>query len=158
MATLQKPLPATAPKPLRTEAWSDLQLWTQLGAWAEQRHTWALHTKMTVMVMGMISPPRGIVAPYPDFFSGLAKLTRQTATAFDKAGFGQAFEIKPIAAELLTKLELSEKISASRDEKDGGELCQAGCAPRATDNLRQRSKNVVGENKRLDQDAHQGIQ
>ena len=70
LATLQKPLPATAPKPLRTEAWSDLQLWTQLGAWAEQRHTWALHTKMTVMVMGMISPPRGMVAPYPDFFTG----------------------------------------------------------------------------------------
>ena len=118
LATLQKPLPATAPKPLRTEAWSDLQLWTQLGAWAEQRHTWALHTKMTVMVMGMISPPRGMVAPYPDFFSGLAKLTRQTAAAFDKGGFGQAFEIKQVAAELLTKLELSQKISASRSEKD----------------------------------------
>ncbi len=118
LATLQKPLPATAPKPLRTEAWSDLQLWTQMGAWAEQRHTWALHTKMTVMVMGIISPPRGMVAPYPDFFSGLAKLTRQTAAAFDKGGFGQTFEIKPVAAELLTKLELSQKISASRDEKD----------------------------------------
>jgi len=118
LATLQKPLPATAPKPLRTEAWSDLQLWTQLGAWAEQRHTWALHTKMTVMVMGMISPPRGMVAPYPDFFSGLAKLARQTASAFDKGGFGQSFEIKPVAAELLMKLELSERISTSRDEKD----------------------------------------
>jgi HEAT repeat protein len=118
LATLQKPFPATAPAPLRTEAWSDLQLWTQLGAWAEQRHTWALHTKMTVMVMGMISPPRGVVAPYPDFFAGLAKLTRQTAVAFDKGGLGQSFEIKPVAAELLTKLELSERISASRDEKD----------------------------------------
>jgi len=118
LATLQKPLPASVPGPLRTGAWADLQLWTQMGAWAEQRHTWALHEKITVMVMGMISPPRGMVAPYPDFFSGLAKLTRQTAAAFDKGGFGQTFEIKPVAAELLTKLELSEKISASRDEKD----------------------------------------
>lgn len=102
LATLQKPLPVTVPAPLRTEAWSDLQLWTQLGAWAEQRHTWALHKKMTVMVMGMISPPRGMVAPYPEFFSGLAKLTRQTAVAFDKSGFGQSFEIKAVAAELLS--------------------------------------------------------
>src|SRR6185437_1286290 len=42
LATLQQPLPAKVPAPLRTEAWQDLQLWTQLGAWAEQRHTWAL--------------------------------------------------------------------------------------------------------------------
>ena len=118
LATLQKPLPDTVPAPLRTEAWSDLQLWTQLGAWAEQRHTWALHTKMTVMVMGMISPPRGMVAPYPEFFSGLAKLTRQTAVAFDKCGFGQTFEIKPVAAELLSLLDLSDKITTARDERE----------------------------------------
>ena len=118
LATLQKPLPVTVPAPLRTEAWSDLQLWTQLGAWAEQRHTWALHKKMTVMVMGMISPPRGMVAPYPEFFSGLAKLTRQTAVAFDKSGFGQSFEIKAVAAELLSLLDLSDKITTARDERE----------------------------------------
>jgi len=97
LATLQKPLPASAPAPLRTEAWSDLQLWTQLGAWAEQRHTWALHTKLSVEYMGMISPPTGMVAPYPEFFAGLAKLTRRTAAAFDKAGLEQRFDAKIVA-------------------------------------------------------------
>jgi len=118
LAKLQNPLPAAVPAPLRTDAWADLQLWTQLGAWAEQRHTWALHTKMNVMVMGIISPPKGMVAPYPEFFSGLAKLTRRTAAAFDRGGFGQVFEVKPVAAGLLESLNLSEKTSASRDENE----------------------------------------
>jgi hypothetical protein len=74
-----------------------LQLWTQLGAWAEQRHTWALHTKLSVEYMGMISPPTGMVAPYPEFFAGLAKLTRRTAAAFDKAGLEQRFDAKIVA-------------------------------------------------------------
>jgi hypothetical protein len=40
LALLQKPVSFQAPPALRTEAWADSQLWTQLGAWAEQRHTW----------------------------------------------------------------------------------------------------------------------
>jgi HEAT repeat protein len=130
LSTLQKPLLAQAPPSMRNEAWSDLQLWTQLGAWAEQRHTWALHTKLSVMYMGMISPPKGMVAPYPDFFAGLAKLTRRTAEAFDKAGLEQRFEVKTVASELLELLDLFQKLSSSRDEKEfeklSGKLEQLG--------------------------------
>jgi len=130
LATLQKPLPASVPAPLRTEAWSDLQLWTQLGAWAEQRHTWALHSKMSAMVLGIINPPTGMVAPYPEFFASLAKLTRRTAEVCDQSGLGQSFEIKSVAAELLESLSLSEQLSRSRDENDmeknSGKLEQLG--------------------------------
>ena len=130
LATLQKPLPVQAPAPMRTAAWSDLQLWTQLGAWAEQRHTWALHTKLSVEVMGIISPPRGMVAPYPEFFAGLAKLTRQTADAFDKAGLEERFDVKTVARELLELQDLSQQLSMSRDEKEyeknSGKLEQLG--------------------------------
>jgi hypothetical protein len=118
LAKLQKPLPAAVPASLRTEAWSDLQLWTQLGAWAEQRHTWALHTKLSVEYLGSIEPPVGMVAPYPDFFSGLAKLTRQTVAAFEQAGLGEQFETKTVAGELLALLNLSQTLSNSRDEKE----------------------------------------
>jgi HEAT repeat protein len=117
LATLQKPLPAQAPGCMRTDAWSDLQLWTQLGAWAEQRHTWALHSKMTVSYYGSIRPPTGTVAPYPEFFSGLAKLARQTATAFEKVGEEQPFDAKTAAAELLDALRFSKEMSRTRDEK-----------------------------------------
>ena len=118
LATLQLPLPPSAPTPLRTEAWSDLQLWSQLGAWAEQRHTWALHSKMSMEVMGIIEPPVGMVAPYPDFFSGLATLTRRTATAFEKAGLEESFDAKKVGGQMLELLNLSENLSRSTSEKD----------------------------------------
>lgn len=130
LAKLQEPLPAQVPAALRTEAWHDLQLWTQLGAWAEQRHTWALHTKLSVSYMGIVTPPQGMVAPYPEFFSGLAKLARRTAEAFAQAGLEPQFEIKSVATNLLESLELVEKAQRSRDEKElermSGKLEQLG--------------------------------
>jgi hypothetical protein len=104
LAKLQQPLPAQVAAPLRTEAWQDLQLWTQLGAWAEQRHTWALHTKVNVEYWGIVSPPRGMVAPYPDFFAGLATLTRRTSKAFQNAGLNQQFDVKTSSDRLLNIL------------------------------------------------------
>jgi hypothetical protein len=86
LAGLQKPLPSTVPAPFRTEAWADLQLWTQLGAWAEQRHTWWHRaTPVAEKAEGANAPP-GIVEPYPDFFAALAKLARRTADALDLDG------------------------------------------------------------------------
>lgn len=130
LARLQDPLPAQAPAAMRTEAWHDLQLWTQLGAWAEQRHTWALHTKLSVSYMGIVTPPQGMVAPYPEFFSGLAKLARRTAEAFAQAGLEPRFEIKSVASNLLESLDLVEKAQRSRDEKElermSGKLEQLG--------------------------------
>lgn len=118
LAKLQQPLPSEAPAPLRTEAWQDLQLWTQLGAWAEQRHTWALHTKMNVEVLGIVTPPRGMVAPYPDFFAGLATLTRRTAEAFQQAGMVQQFDAKTAAARLLDILHRPNRYSPADDSGD----------------------------------------
>jgi HEAT repeat protein len=130
LALLQKPLPRQAPASMRSEAWSDLQLWTQLGAWAEQRHTWALHTKLTVSYMGFIEPPTGMVAPYPEFFAGLAALSRRTATAFEKAGFNQPFDIKTAATNLLEALNLVSSLSRAGEEKEfernSGKLEQLG--------------------------------
>ena len=118
LATLQKPLPVQAPPCMRNDAWSDLQLWTQLGAWAEQRHTWALHTKMNAGVLGIISPPAGIVAPYPDFFAGLAKLARQTADAFEGTGQDEPFAVKTVAGELVDLIKLSKEPMRGRNEKE----------------------------------------
>lgn len=117
LAKLQEPLPSQAPPALRTEAWADRQLWTQLGAWAEQRHTWALHSKLSVMYMGMVTPPAGMVAPYPAFFAGLAKLSRQTAAAFKEAGLDPEFDARIAGGELLNLLDLRQKLSTSRDYK-----------------------------------------
>ncbi len=79
LSFLQNPLPGTAPGALRSVTWHDKQLWTQLGAWAEQRHTWALHTKLDVYYLGFSKSNPGVVSPYPAFFSGLAQLARTTS-------------------------------------------------------------------------------
>ncbi len=113
LTILEKPLPARAPAPFRSEAWADLQLWTQLGAWAEQRHTWALHAKPNLSFMGLSETPPGVVAPYPEFFSGLARLSRQTAAAFEAGVPARRFDARQTAAELL----LAEETAAVLQEK-----------------------------------------
>ncbi len=81
---LQEPLPETAPAPCRTAAWRDLQLWTQLGAWAELQHTWALHAKLSAHFFGLTRPEPGRVAPYPRFFEELGRLATDTAAALGR--------------------------------------------------------------------------
>ncbi len=58
-----------------------------------------------------------MVAPYPEFFAGLAKLTRRTAAAFDKAGLEQRFDAKIVANDLLDAFNLSKELSRQWDDK-----------------------------------------
>jgi hypothetical protein len=80
--------------------------------------------------MGIVTPPTGMVAPYPEFFTGLARLTRRTADAFEKAGLEQRFEVKQVASDLLGLLNLSQNLSNARDykelEKNAGKMEQLG--------------------------------
>jgi len=100
LAKLQERLPTSVPAPLRTEAWADVQLWTQLGAWAEQRHTWALYTKFGASTAGITISPPGVVAPYPKFFAGLANLARETAKTFEGTAAEKNFDAKSLATDL----------------------------------------------------------
>ena len=99
---LQEPLPEQVPRPLRTLAWQDKQLFTQLGAWAQQRHTWALHTKVTIHYGGFTDEPPGYVSPYPEFFRGLARLSRDTSRVFRKVKNREA--MGPVAGHTLSDL------------------------------------------------------
>ncbi len=101
LALLQEPLPATAPAPLRTAAWHDKQLWTQLGAWAEQRHTWALHTKLSAHYLCASPEDIGMVSPYPEFFDGLADLSRATAEELAKFIGEDVIDTRAAGQELL---------------------------------------------------------
>ena len=90
LTALQQPLPAAAPRALHTPAWKDKQLWTQLGAWAEQRHTWALQTKLSAHCFGMSPKPSGYVSPYPDFFRKLGRLAKETSVVFRRQDKGRS--------------------------------------------------------------------
>jgi hypothetical protein len=86
---LQRPLPASAPAPLRTPAWQDKQLSTSLAVWAEERHTWALQAKITLNLLGGTTELPGYVCPYPEFYRGLGRLARHAAGVLsDAAGDG----------------------------------------------------------------------
>ena len=65
------------------------------------------HIKLNTEVSGIVFPPPGMVAPYPEFFSGLAKLTRETAAAFEKAGLARQFDVKTEANALVNDLKLT---------------------------------------------------
>jgi hypothetical protein len=76
---IHEPLPRTAPLALRTPAWQDKQLGTALGAWAEERHTWVLHTKPAGYAGCVMEWPPGYVSPYPKFYRQLGQLARRAA-------------------------------------------------------------------------------
>ena len=133
LKTLQQPLPAQIPSPLRSEAWADLKLWTQLGAWAEQRHTWALHAKPAVSFLGGAETPPGIVEPYPNFFVGLAKLSRATSQTLEGCQPREPFDPKKAAAGVLEAKALSKTIRKLPIEgsEDAEKLRQYGAFTRA---------------------------
>jgi HEAT repeat protein len=103
LANLQAPLPTNLPPAFHTEAWASLQLWSQLGAWSEFGHM----RKVPYIGPGNqeFDPfhhgAQGAVAPYPDFFGGLAKLSRQMASATENAGLDEKYDEKAVARKLL---------------------------------------------------------
>ena len=125
LAKLQQPVGKAAPAAMKTDTWRDKQLWTQLGAWAEQRHTWALHTKLTVHYLGMTREHPGIVSPYPDFFDGLGALSRATAKALAAMHLAKDFDPRKAAKDLLGQIQIFNRIqSAMATTRPGVEKTQ----------------------------------
>ncbi|MCE5277116.1 MAG: DUF3160 domain-containing protein [Planctomycetaceae bacterium] len=116
LAELSKPVPASAPPALQAPAWQDKQVWTQLGAWAGQRHTWALHAEQTLGALGGEPlSPLGIVSPYPAFFAGLAQLCRSTQQTLESTLLPPAREN---AAALLEHLDAFRRVVALESRPD----------------------------------------
>ena len=75
--------PTTAenyPKPMRTAAWADKMLHTQLSSWAQLRHDNILYSKQSYTFEPLCEYPAGYVEPYPEFYEAVQ----------DYAKFGQA--------------------------------------------------------------------
>ena len=63
---------AVFPEPMRTEAWLDKTMNTQLASWAELRHDTLLYAKQSYTGGIACMYPDGYVEPYPDFYAALA--------------------------------------------------------------------------------------
>jgi hypothetical protein len=67
------------PQSMRTAAWADKVLDTQLASWAQLRHDNLLYTKQSYTIEAVCEYPAGYVEPYPDFYAAVQ----------DYASFGQ---------------------------------------------------------------------
>jgi HEAT repeat protein len=118
LASLQKPVPDPLAPAFRSAAWADAQLWTQLGAWIDQNHPRQFHSGISDGVEPMEDAPKGgVVAPYPDFFAGLAQLARETEAAMEKAGMDEPFDSRAIAQRLLDGIFMEQNVGADRGEE-----------------------------------------
>ncbi len=117
LETLQEPLPVRVGPALRSTAWADAQLWSQLGAWAEAQHTVGEYRAAWSEEAATAKPAAGVVAPYPDFFAGLGKLALETAAAMEKAGLDEPFDPKTAAHRLLEGILWKEGLGARSQEE-----------------------------------------
>ncbi|MDQ5851565.1 MAG: DUF3160 domain-containing protein, partial [Chloroflexota bacterium] len=59
------------PTALRSAAWADKMLHTQLGAWTQLRHDTILYAKQSVTSIPVCEYPAGYVEPYPAFYAAV---------------------------------------------------------------------------------------
>lgn len=119
LTLLQEPVPTSAPSLFHTAAWHDKQLATALAAWAEERHTWALHAKVTVDYMGLQDKPPGYVEPYPEFYRRLGRLARRAAAIFGRSA-SESVDVVAVGRQWL-KLEdrrAKNRIAGAKDWTD----------------------------------------
>jgi hypothetical protein len=73
----------TYPQTMRTAAWADKMLHTQLASWAQLRHDNLLYVKQSVTVGVACEYPDGYVEPYPDFFAAVVEYAHAGLALFE---------------------------------------------------------------------------
>ncbi len=72
------------PQAMRTTAWADKMLHTQLASWAQLRHNSVLYVKQSRTPMSFICQyPDGYVEPYPEFYAAVAEYADFGRTLFE---------------------------------------------------------------------------
>lgn len=81
--TLNAPTLGTEyPQSMRTSAWADKMLQTQLASWTQLRHDNLLYVKQSFTTAGVLCEyPAGYVEPYPAFYQRLQQLATTSHTA-----------------------------------------------------------------------------
>lgn len=78
------------PSFMKKQAWTDKELNTSLGSWAELRHDTILYAKQSYgMLTGIVippAPPHGYVEPNPELYGRLASLTGMTIDGLNSRG------------------------------------------------------------------------
>ncbi len=87
-----QPAPVGAPRFTQNEAWTDKQLATVLGSWAQLKHDTLLYAKQVAVEAGFVLEPprpdlpRGYVEPVPDVFARITTLSENTRAGLSSRG------------------------------------------------------------------------
>lgn len=125
---------AAYPQTMRTSAWADKMLHTQLASWAQLRHDNILYVKQSGTSRPVCEYPAGYVEPYPEFYAAIRDYAQAGQALFeylDPGGFtesGQAVHqaavvyfdnLESIAGQLqtLAEKELKQKPFSAEEER-----------------------------------------
>lgn len=72
------------PQSMRTAAWADKTLNTQLGSWAQLRHDNILYAKQSVSSGLQCEYPAGYVEPYPEFYAAVVDYAETGRAIFNR--------------------------------------------------------------------------
>lgn len=75
------------PTAMRSDAWADKNLNTQLGSWTQLRHDNILYVKPPFSPTMVCEYPAGYVEPYPDFYAAISDYGRFGQELFAKLSF-----------------------------------------------------------------------
>jgi hypothetical protein len=126
---LNKPTNGTEyPQSLRTKAWADKMLHTQLASWTQLRHNNILYVKQSYTVDIICDYPKGYVEPYPEFYSALETYARVAYDVLSKVTIDQGAELKTKSIDHLQlklngkSIDMNELIAYSMERKKSGML------------------------------------
>lgn len=86
------PASQVSPQAMRTAAWADKMLHTQLASWAQLRHDNILYTKQSYTVVPLCEYPFGYVEPYPAFYAAVREYAVFGQALFDNIHPGDLTE------------------------------------------------------------------
>jgi hypothetical protein len=157
LALLLTPPEPDTPVFMKSSSWQRKSLNTALAGWAQLRHTWALQSKESMVLIPARELYPGFVEPNPEFFHRMYLLILKTEEAFDSLG---ALSFSPDffaveARELIPLLEqqaesIKQKIAPLVESTTPGgdiaydDLIKLEDATRPSDDLASRLEPFVG--------------
>ncbi|MEZ4267543.1 MAG: DUF3160 domain-containing protein [Myxococcota bacterium] len=126
LRTLNAPTTDTAfPEPMRSPAWRDRVLNTQLGSWAQLRHDTLLYAKQSYTGGVTCEHPDGYVEPYPAFFARVGDVGALVAQTLANVPNSNSWEAKRISTFFANWTTVMAKLEAMATKSLQGEAYTA---------------------------------
>jgi len=107
------------PAPMRTAAYHDKLLHTQLASWAQLRHDTILYVKQSYTSYPVCEYPDGYVEPIPEFYTALSSYAEKANAVFTSSKIEESLKSR-LSAHFSTFKDTSDKLKTiAQKELDG---------------------------------------